>query len=134
MGYYLARFAATLALCSVATLFAVAAVGFLGATVYLWLSAAMPGPWAAFATAMLALVVAAGLVIVAAVVAQRRRPKRPAELEELAAVLGGEAGAAAGRYARTRPITTMAIALIAGVIVGLDLPFLRDIEKRFRRD
>jgi hypothetical protein len=134
MGYYLAKFAATVALCSVAALFAVAVIGFLGATAYLWLAAEMPAPWAAFATAMLALLVAAVLVIVAALLARRRHPKGPVILEELAAALGGEAGTAVGRYARARPITTMAIALIAGVIVGLDLPFLREIEKRFRRD
>ncbi|MGB8273726.1 MAG: hypothetical protein WCF16_00475 [Alphaproteobacteria bacterium] len=134
MGYYLAKFAVALALCAVAALFAIAGFGFLGATAYLWLSAMMPVPWAAFATAIAALAAAAILLIVAILVAQRRRPKRSGDLEELAAALGGEAGAAAGRYARARPITTLAIALIAGVIIGLDLPFLREIEKRFRRD
>jgi hypothetical protein len=129
----LGRSATTIVLYAVAAVFVIAAVGFLGATVYLSLASVMLAIWAALATAGLALLVA-GLVVVTTKLIARHRTRRAARLGQLAVEIESVVGPAIETFARARPVSALLIALCAGLAVGLNPGLIADLASFLGRD
>lgn len=137
MQRFLSRVAISLAAAVAAIIFAAASVIFLGAALYLSLVPIMPAPFAALVVGVTGLVLA-GLIILVARMASRRRPAAPgigaadpsraSDFNDITATLGGLAARELTARTQAHPYRAFGIALLAGLAVGIS-PELRNILK-----
>lgn len=135
MERFLSRVVISLAAGVAAIILVAAAVGFLGAALYLLLLPVMPAPSAALVVGLVGLVLAGLIILVARLTARRGAagrgvgaadPGRAGEVNDIAAALGGLLAREVASRAQARPYRAVAVALLAGLAVGIS-PELRDI-------
>lgn len=142
----LSRVAISLAAAVVAIIFVAAAIGFLGAALYLLLAGVMSQALAALVVGLVGLALA-GLIGLAVSMIFRRTPARRAigfmgssrggdiagDINGIAAEIGSLAAREMNSAAKAHPYHTLALSLLAGLAIGLS-PQLRDILKGALKD
>jgi hypothetical protein len=108
-----------------------AALGFLGLGLFLWLAPAMPGPLAAFVTALIILAAAATTIAVLRLFVRRPAPPQQpmGNAGDIAAQLGNLFGEQARGFASRHAGAGILGSLALGFIVGMS-PQLRDLFRR----